>query len=184
MLSENARSTLLTIARQTVEAVVRGEPVPQFDVDDPELAGEQGAFVTLKTNGKLRGCIGCFVAHDPLWRVVQQKAIDSTTNDPRFLGMQLRPEELPGLDIEISVLSPLRRIRDPLKEVELGTHGIYISDGWRAGCFLPQVATETGWSKVDFLRHCCAGKAGLPQDAWKDPRVQVSVFTAEILSEH
>jgi len=183
MLCEDARNTLLTIARRTVEAVVRGESIPQFDVDDPELSGEQGAFVTLKTDGKLRGCIGCFVAQDPLWRVVQQKAVDSVRNDPRFVNMRLRPEELPALHIEISVLSPLRRVQDPMEEIELGKHGIYVTDGWRAGCFLPQVATETGWTKQEFLRNCCAGKAGLPQDSWQDPRVHVSVFTAEVFSE-
>jgi AmmeMemoRadiSam system protein A len=183
MLSENARKTLLNIARSTVEAVVRGERLPQFDVQDAELSGLQGAFVTLRTQGNLRGCIGRFVADEPLWRIVQEMAVASAREDPRFFGMQLTPRELPDLHVEISVLSPLRRIQDPMTEVELGTHGIYIKRGFSSGCFLPQVATETGWSKEEFLRHCCAGKAGLSPDAWKDPRTEVYVFTAEILEE-
>jgi len=183
IVSENGRRTLLAIARQTVEAVVKGEPMPRFDVEDPELSGHQGAFVTLTTKQKLRGCVGCFVAHQPLWRVVQEKAIDSATNDPRFFDMRLRPEDLPDLRVEVSVLSPLRRIQDPMNEVELGKHGIYVTSGPRSGCFLPQVATETGWSKLEFLRHCCAGKAGLPPDAWQDPGTEVHVFTAEVISE-
>ncbi len=183
MLSENARQTLVRIARSTVEAVVRGQRAPALDVQDPELAGHQGAFVTLKTHGHLRGCIGRFVADKPLWRIVQEMALASAREDPRFFGMQLVPAELQDLDIEISVLSPLRRIADPMKEVEMGTHGIYIRRGFSGGCFLPQVATETGWSKEEFLSQCCAGKAGLSPDAWKDPATEVYVFTAEILEE-
>ncbi|NLW50195.1 MAG: AmmeMemoRadiSam system protein A [Candidatus Brocadiaceae bacterium] len=183
MLSAESGETLLQIARRTVEAVVRRERVPEFAVDDPELAGAQGAFVTLKTDGRLRGCIGCFTAEEPLWQVVQQKAIDSATRDPRFLGTPIRPEDLPRLEIEVSVLSPLKPVQDPMNDIVLGTHGIYVTDGRRSGCFLPQVATETGWDKLEFLRHCCAGKAGLPPDAWRDPHVQVSVFTAEVISE-
>jgi AmmeMemoRadiSam system protein A len=123
------------------------------------------------------------VADQPLWRVVQEMARASAREDPRFFGMQLRPQELADLHIEISVLSPLRRIQDPLKEVELGTHGIYIKRGFNSGCFLPQVATETGWGKEEFLMNCCAGKAGLHPDAWKDPHTEVYVFTAEIIEE-
>jgi len=183
MLLDSARKTLLGIARQTVEAVVRGDAVPAFHVDTPELCVCQGAFVTLRTNAELRGCIGRFIAQEPLWQVVREMAVAAAREDPRFFGMQLRPEELPRLHIEISVLSPLRRIRDPMTEVQLGTHGIYIKRGFNAGCFLPQVATETGWTKEEFLRHCCAGKAGLPPDTWKDPKTEVYVFTAEVIEE-
>ena len=88
-----------------------------------------------------------------------------------------------GLEIEISVLSPLEPIKNPL-DLELGVHGIYIQRGGRTGCFLPQVATEHGMSKEQFLSECSAGKAGLAPDAWRDPRTSVSVFTAEVLEEH
>jgi len=97
--------------------------------------------------------------------------------------MPLRPGDLPALEVEISVLSPLRRIQDPATEFELGKHGVYVKRDFAAGCFLPQVAEETGWTKEEFLDHCCASKAGLPPDAWKDPNTEVYVFTAEILHE-
>jgi AmmeMemoRadiSam system protein A len=183
VLSEQARKTLLEIARSTVEAAVRGEPLPEFAPDDPEISRPQGAFVTLRTRGQLRGCIGRFIAEEPLHRVVRDMAYAAAREDVRFLGHQLQPADLGELEIEISVLSPLRRISDPMAEVELGTHGIYIKRGLRAGCFLPQVATETGWTKEQFLTQCCGGKAGLPPRAWADPATEVYVFTAEILEE-
>jgi AmmeMemoRadiSam system protein A len=116
--------------------------------------------------------------------MVRDMAVQSATADPRFFGRRLRPDELDDLKIEISVLSPLKKIDDPEADFELGKHGVYITDGLRSGCFLPQVALETGWSRDEFLSHCCAGKAGMAPDAWRDPGVDVSVFTAEILEEH
>ncbi|MFW5915583.1 MAG: AMMECR1 domain-containing protein [Planctomycetota bacterium] len=83
----------------------------------------------------------------------------------------------------MSVLSPLEKTGDPM-ELELGTHGIYVQKGRRTGCFLPQVATETGWSKEEFLQRCCSGKAGLSPDAWKDPDTDVYLFTAEVIGEN
>ena len=93
-----------------------------------------------------------------------------------------KPDELVDVDIEISVLSPLERIENPL-DIELGKHGIDIQRGYAHGCFLPQVATETGWSREEFLGHCCRDKAGLAYDAWKDPKTEVRVFTAEVFGE-
>ncbi len=183
MLSEPARQKLLGIARSAVEAAVHDRPAEAPTCDEPELSQNQGAFVTLKTQGRLRGCIGQFIAHQPLCRVVHEMAIAAATEDPRFFGNRLQPAELEALDIEVSVLSPLRRVQDPMAEIELGTHGIYIRRGPRGGCFLPQVATETGWSKEEFLCQCCSGKAGLPRYAWQEPQTEVLVFTAEILEE-
>ena len=182
MLSKQARKKLLEIARSTVEAAVSRKPIPKEPIEDAELQGHQGAFVTLKTHGKLRGCIGRFVADQPLWKTVREMAVASSTEDPRFWGNRLRAQEMGDLEIEISVLSPLEKIANPL-DIELGKHGIYIRSGGRAGCFLPQVATETGWSKEEFLSNCCAHKAGMPADAWKDPKTDVLVFTAEIINE-
>lgn len=183
MLSDEARRTLLDIARRTVEAVVRGERPPKLDVHDPELQEYRGAFVTLRTDGQLRGCLGRFVAKKPLCQVVNEMAASAATEDPRFVGNRVRPDELDRLDIEISVLSPLEKTDNVLEEMELGKHGIYIKRGFSSGCFLPQVATETGWEKEEFLRNCCAGKAGLAADAWKDPSTDVFLFTAEIIGE-
>jgi uncharacterized protein (TIGR00296 family) len=112
-------------------------------------------------------------------------ALASATQDARFFGNQVTPDELKDIDIEISVLSPLTRIDDPMK-IELGKQGIYIINEkvGAGGCFLPQVATETGWSKEEFLSHCARDKAGLPADAWKnDPDTKVLVFTAEVFGE-
>ena len=103
----------------------------------------------------------------------------SAVKDPRFFDNPLTVRDLAGLEIEISVLSPLERTNDPLK-LRLGIDGIYIKRGYAAGCFLPQVAEETGWSKEEFLSHCCSHKAGLPPDAWKDPKTEVYLFTAEV----
>ena len=106
----------------------------------------------------------------------------AATQDNRFLANPITPGELEKIDIEISVLSPLERTEDPLS-LELGKHGIYIKCGWASGCFLPQVATETGWTKEEFLSQCCGGKAGLPSDAWKQPDTEVFLFTADVFGE-
>ncbi len=106
-------------------------------------------------------------------------ATASATSDPRFFGNPVTPAELEDLDIEISVLSPLKKTDDPLS-LRLGIDGIYIKRGCTSGCFLPQVATETGWNKEQFLSYCCAHKAGLSANAWKDPATEVYLFTAEV----
>jgi uncharacterized protein (TIGR00296 family) len=101
-------------------------------------------------------------------------------HDPRFGGNRITANELPELDIEISVLSPMVKTDDPLS-LRLGVDGIYITDGRVSGCFLPQVADETGWNEEEFLSFCCAHKAGLAPDAWKtDPNIDVYLFTAEV----
>ncbi len=181
-LSREEKRTLLAIARRTVEALVRGEVVPPCTEDLPILDEKRGCFVTLKTNGRLRGCIGTFQPDAPLRETLPAMAKAALLEDPRFAGNRISPEELPQLVIEISLLSPLRRTDDPLS-IELGVHGIYIRKGFHAGCFLPQVATETGWSKEEFLSYCASHKAGLPPDAWKDPDTEVYTFTAEVFSE-
>ena len=182
MLTDDQKDTLLQIARESVEAAIKGEKPPQHDIEDEALQREQGAFVTLNTDGNLRGCLGRFTSDMPLWQTVQQMAADAATRDPRFTGQRITLAELPELEIEISVLSPLEKTDDPL-ELELGTHGIYIKRGGSTGCFLPQVATETGWSKEQFLQNCCAGKAGLSPSAWKDKDTEVYLFTAEVFGE-
>lgn len=182
MMDEEAKKELLSIARQAVEAAVRGEKLPEFKSTTDELQTKSGVFVTIKKPGRLRGCIGQFSSKLPLYQTVAEKAVASATQDPRFLADPITPAELSEIDIEISVLSPMRRIENPL-DLELGKHGIYIKRGMRSGCFLPQVAAETGWSKEEFLSNCCWSKAGLKPDAWKDKDTEVNVFTAEIIAE-
>ncbi len=180
MLSDRAKDLLRRIVRQSLAAAVTGEPHEPADPELPELAVPCGCFVTFKTGGKLRGCIGCFTVETPLWRTVAQYAEIAATQDPRFVGNRLQSSELPLVEFDVSVLSPLEKTDRPA-EIELGKHGIYVRSGMRSGCFLPQVAEETGWDIEQFWGNCCAHKAGLPADAWKDPDIETFVFTAEIV---
>jgi len=178
-MNDDQKKTLLKVARDTVQAVITAGTLPEPHSDDPVLNEHCGCFVTLKNNEQLRGCIGQFIADRPLIEMVSAMAKSSATGDPRFFADPITAEELDQLDIEISVLSPLKKTGDPLS-LRLGTDGIYIKRGGFSGCFLPQVATETGWSKEEFLSYCCAHKAGLAPDAWKDKNTEVYLFTAEI----
>ena len=181
-MNETQKRTLLTVARDTVEAVITGRSIPKTQSDDPELNAPCGCFVTFKSKGRLRGCIGQFISEVPLVELVSEMAKASATGDPRFFANPITPRELKELDIEISVLSPLQQTDDPLS-LRLGVDGIYIKKGRASGCFLPQVATETGWSKEEFLSYCCAHKAGLAEDAWRDPDTEVYLFTADVFGE-
>ncbi len=178
-MNDTQKQILLKTACDTVEGVLTGGTPPKPESNDPELNAPCGCFVTLKNQGRLRGCIGQFTSDRPLIELVVEMAVSSATRDPRFLGDPITADELEQLDIEISVLSPLKKTDDPLS-LRLGTDGIYIKRKGTSGCFLPQVATETGWSKEEFLSYCCAHKAGLPADAWKDPATEVYLFTAEV----
>ncbi len=181
-MEEQAKKILLDIARKTIVATITGENKPVFSCDHPDLQGKQGVFVTLKTHDQLRGCMGRFVSDIPLCQMVSEIAFSSANEDPRFEFNRIKPQELNQLKIEISVLSPLVPINNPL-EFELGKHGIFIKKDFHVGCFLPQVATETGWSKAEFLSYCCSGKAGLPANAWKDKDIEIHIFTTEIIEE-
>ena len=178
-MNDTQRQTLLKIARDTVEAIITGGSIQKPKSDDPELNAHCGCFVTLKNQDRLRGCIGQFTSEMPLVELVVEMAKASATSDPRFFADRITADELDQLDVEISVLSPLKLTREPLS-LRPGVDGIYIKKGGASGCFLPQVATETGWSKEEFLSYCCAHKAGLPADAWKDPKTEVYLFTAEV----
>jgi AmmeMemoRadiSam system protein A len=181
--SAETHRRLLEIARQTTDAVAHKRPVP--DVSDDEIPDEAssfgGAFVTLRVSGRLRGCIGTFQPAGGPATTIREMAVQAN-HDPRFLDQPIRPEELDRLTLEISLLSPLQRTKEPLS-LEVGKHGIYVRRGGLGGCFLPQVATEMHWDKTEFLRRCCQSKAGLPEDAWKDPETEVHLFTAEVFSE-
>jgi AmmeMemoRadiSam system protein A len=107
-------------------------------------------------------------------------AVEAAVNDPRFAS--LGEGELKDIEIEVSVLTPLERINDPDK-IKMGLHGVLVRRGFNSGVFLPQVATETGWSRDEFMSNLCSHKAGLPADAWKDKSTEVYIFTAEVFSE-
>lgn len=180
MLTDKQKRRLLEIARKTIEEYITTGNIPEFEESDPGLLRQQGAFVTLHKNGQLRGCIGNIIGRGPLYKTVRDMAIASSTEDWRF--SKVRPSELDDIEIEISVLSEPERVTDPNKIV-MGKHGVIVKRGKRSGVFLPQVATETGWSREEFLSNLCAHKAGLEHDAWKDPRTELYVFTAEVFSE-
>ncbi len=181
-MNDQQKLTLFSIAKQNIVAAVMGEKIPEPESDDPELNENRGCFVTIKNGSELRGCIGQFVADRPLFQMVADMAVSASTGDPRFRNNPIIPEEFDQLEIEISVLSPLERTDDPAG-LKLGEHGIYIVRGYHSGCFLPQVATETGWTADEFLANCCYHKAGLPPDAWKDKETVVYLFTCEIFSK-
>jgi AmmeMemoRadiSam system protein A len=168
------RAALLAIARRAIRERVRGAQDVSPVTDDPVLQVPAAAFVTITRNGELRGCIGYVDPIKPLAEAVAHSAASAATADPRFPPVAL--DELPHLRVEISVLSPLRLIADPT-EIEVGTHGIFISQAGRHGLLLPQVATEFGWDRETFLRQACL-KAGLPADAWKRG-ADIQVFTVD-----
>ena len=178
-MNETQRKMLLKVAKDTVETVINRRRIEKPVSDDPELNAHCGCFVTLKNHDRLRGCIGQFTSEGPLIELVAEMAKASATGDPRFFDDPITAGELKDLDVEISVLSPLQRTDNPLS-LRLGVDGIYIKRGWASGCFLPQVAAETGWSKEEFLSYCCAHKAGLSADAWKKAGTEVYLFTAEV----
>ena len=180
-IAEDDRDILLALARETVMATAEGLMPPTPPVPSGGLAVTRGCFVTLTNHGMLRGCIGTFGPDKPLPAQIVEMAA-AAARDFRFAGNPITPEEVPELTIGISVLSEPEPIDDPL-DIELGTHGIYIRRGNTGGCFLPEVATETGWSKEDFLSQCCGGKAGMSPDAWKDPDTTVLTFTTEKFSD-
>ena len=180
MLNDAQRQTLLRIARETIAAAFEGRR-PKVSADDEELRRPSGVFVTLKTpEDDLRGCIGSIEARAPLAQAVASSAVSAAFRDPRFPPVSR--EELPELDIEISVMSPIVTVKD-VNEIEVGRDGLIISRGHNAGLLLPQVATEYAWDRDTFLRQTCV-KAGLPPDAWKQPGTKIERFSAEVFGEH
>ncbi len=176
-LSREEKDELLSIARRSVEGAARGER--SFKPDKPAsdaLRQERGAFVTLRSNGHLRGCIGYSSAVTPLYLSVWETAALAATHDPRF--HPIAEEELPDLQFEISVLSPLRRIRN-VREIHIGQDGLVIRNGNREGLLLPQVATEHRWDCFHFLEQTCI-KAGLPKDCWTSEETDIFAFTAAV----
>jgi AmmeMemoRadiSam system protein A len=181
MLAPPHRTQLLRIARESIEIVLAGR-LPAYDPAhyDEELRRPSGAFVSLHTlDGELRGCIGSIHPVAPLVHAVSHSAVHAATRDPRF--HPVRVEEVGGLHIEISVMSPIVVVAD-VEEIVVGRDGLIITQGGRAGLLLPQVATEHGWDRDTFLRHTCA-KAGLPSDAWRSGHCRIERFSAEVFSE-
>jgi len=179
MLNQKQQEQLKQIAKQALEIYVQSGKLLNVNIDDKVLSQDCGAFVTLHSDGHLRGCIGQITpSGDPLWKVIRDMAIAAGTDDPRFSPVSR--EELSKLNYEISVLSQPERITD-WRKIELGKHGVIVKKGYQSGVFLPQVAVETNWNLEEFLSHLCADKAGLPADCFcNDPDVELYVFTAQV----
>ena len=171
----------LTLTRATIVAELAGQPPPVPETRTPAQDICGGLFVSLHRGKQLRGCIGTFAPLSTVEETVMEMA-RAALRDPRFTGDPVSSGEVGKLTIELSLLSAARRTTDPLSLVP-GRDGIRVRKGARAGCFLPQVATDLGWSAEEFLSACCKQKAGLPADAWKDPDTVVEIFTAERFSE-
>ncbi len=179
MLNEEQKRRLIEVAHQAVTAAVTGEPMPDLTTDDPDLLEPRGAFVTLKKAGQLRGCIGYIEPHAPLIEAVADNAQSAALRDPRFAPVT--PEELPDISRDVSALTPLEPVAD-VEEIEIGRHGLVISQGPNHGLLLPQVPVEWGWDREEFLEHTCL-KAGLPPEAWRQDNTELLRFEAEVFSE-
>lgn len=176
-LTRTEQKKLLALAREAIVGYVREGALPHRDDLEPALQGHQGCFVSIKTNGTLRGCIGNFVSDRPLYKLVQEMAISAATRDPRFYPM--KAADLADFSVEISVLSPLEKITSP-EAIKVGTHGIYLEKNSCRGVLLPQVAVEYGWDRDTFLSQTCL-KAGLKPDDWKEGS-DLYVFSAQIIA--
>ncbi|MCP4400713.1 MAG: AmmeMemoRadiSam system protein A [bacterium] len=178
-LRNELQQKLLEIARETIDTYIRNREEAEFTLDEPELQQKCGAFVTIKTHGRLRGCIGHVEGFKPLYQTIVDMALAASTQDPRF--PPVTEDELEALQLEISVMSPLRKVDSP-DEVQPGVHGILMRRGSRSGLLLPQVATERDWDRQTFLEHTCL-KAGLLPNEWQDPETDIYVFSAQVFKE-
>jgi len=172
------KKLLLEVARRAMSAAVEGR---EFAGQLPELSNPQnlgGAFVTLHRRGRLRGCVGQVASSQSLIETVVHCAKAAALEDPRF--DRVRPDELSEIEIELSILSGLETIAP--EQIQAGKHGLMVSFGRQRGVLLPQVATQFRWSGRRLLEETCV-KAGLDRDAWKNAKVRVQAFTAEIFSE-
>jgi AmmeMemoRadiSam system protein A len=177
-LNREQKSFLLDLARRTIRFYLeKGESLKERS-DDPLLHEKRGAFVTLKVDGELRGCIGYVLPHKPLLQTIIDCAIAAATQDFRFSSIQ--KEELPRLNIEISVLTLPRKIKG-VSEIKLGEHGIILSKGPHKGLLLPQVPVEWNWDLETYLNHGCL-KAGLAEDEWRKG-AKIEIFSAQVFSE-
>ena len=179
--TKEEKDMIFSIARNSIKSMLEKNKTHPLDITHiPETLKKQyGAFVTLKINGNLRGCIGRFISTDPLHKVIRTSALSSAFEDPRF--NPLTKKEFEKTDIEITILGPLKRIHDP-REIVLGKHGIYIKKDMHSGTMLPQVATENGWTVEEFLGYTSRDKAGLGWEGWKN--AELYIYEGLVLEEN
>lgn len=179
MLTNEEKRELLKIAREAIGSSLQGRPYRMPVPGQGALAQPSGAFVTIRIDHDLRGCIGFIESSEPLATVVADVAVKAAFEDPRFPA--LTSSEFNRALLEVSVLSGLKPIKD-IGEIEVGVHGLLLELGHRRGLLLPQVATEYGWDRVEFLNNV-SRKAGLARDAWMDPQAKIHIFSADIVEE-
>ncbi len=179
-LNRAEKEQLLTISRETLEEYILRGQIPEIDGSGlaPSLNIPAGAFVSLYTGDRLRGCIGNFGASEPLFRIIQKMTVSAAALDRRFAAVQ--PPELEYIRIEISVLTPLKRI-ESIEEFELGRHGIYMVKDGKTGTYLPQVASGKNWTAEEFLGHCAMEKAGIGWEGWRE--ADLYVYEAIVFGE-
>lgn len=182
-LTQPERESVLGLARWTIEKRLSTGRTPEFDEAHfpltPRLRSPCGAFVTLTKNGVLRGCVGYVVAVAPLYKAVMEMAVNAAVGDPRF--PPVTAEELGGLRVEVSVLTPMVPCAD-YRKVEVGVHGLFVRREGCSGLLLPQVAVEWKWDRTRFLEQVCL-KAGLPPDTYKMAGTELFTFRAEVFHE-
>jgi len=178
-LNDQEKKELLKIARQSIISAVSAHPPVSHKSTFPIFTEKRGAFVTIHKNDQLRGCIGFLQPVKSLLETIIEMAKAAATGDPRFTPVQT--DEIQDIEIEISVLSPLREITD-IDHIIIGTHGLYIEKDYNKGLLLPQVATEYNWDTKSFLEHTCR-KAGLAMDAWKEKDARLYIFSADVFNE-
>ncbi|MCF7907036.1 AmmeMemoRadiSam system protein B [Patescibacteria group bacterium] len=183
-LSAEDRKILLNLAHQSIEFYLQEGKFLKIDSEkiSPRLKFKQGAFVTLKKGESLRGCLGKVEEKkEPLYNLISKMAVSAALEDPRF--QPLRLAEIEDIVIEISVLSPLQKIKDPFQEIQLGRDGVLIRKGEQTGVFLPQVAFENNWDLDEFMGRLCQEKAGLEREAWRQGDSDIYIFQAEVFQE-
>ena len=179
-LSSKEKEILLLTARESIRSLFGKVDIPTADFKAfPNLKLKAGAFVTLKIKDELRGCIGFITSDQPLFDTICEVAKHAAVQDPRF--PPLTPQEFNSIDIEISVLSPMKKISD-YDEIIIGKHGLLVEEGLHRGLLLPQVATENDYSVQQFLTSICM-KAGLLPDLWQRKQINLKVFTALVFNE-
>lgn len=180
-LNDDEKRELLLLSRKTLETYYEIGKIFKYTPINLRLKElHLGCFVTLKKVGNLRGCLGNFSSTDPLYLNIQKMTISSAKEDPRF--DPVKKDELKNINIEISVIYPMIEIKN-LEEIQVGRDGLYVEQGFFRGVLLPQVATEYGWNREEFLSHTCI-KAGLPPNAWKDKGIRIFRFEADVFGEN
>ncbi len=174
--SAEEKQKLRELALGAIRARCLGLAMPEVHIDEPRLKALGAAFVCIHKGRELRGCIGMLEARTPLCETVTRMAVEAAFGDPRFCSLD--SGELDAIDLEISVLTPMRPVGE-ISEIQIGKHGLFIRKGFRAGLLLPQVATEHDLDVERFLQWTCH-KAGLPEGAWKDKDIEIFVFSADI----